>query len=117
MDDRRRTRVEREILREISSILRNETRDPRLRIVTVTRVGLSRDGSHAVVSYSNLGNDDTEVEAAAEALESASGFIRCLLAERMSLRLTPELRFMEDDSIVGGERVLGMMRAIENDRD
>ena len=120
MDERRRIRVEKAILRELSLILRREARDPRLENVVVTRVSLSRDGSRSVVHYSCVAagepGEDPSDEATA-ALKSASGFIRHLVGERLSLRITPEIRFVRDDSIDGGERILRIMRELELDDD
>jgi ribosome-binding factor A len=120
MDERRRVRVEKAILRELSLILRREARDPRLASVVVTRVSLSRDGSRSLVHYSDMGESGTDEDSSDEtesALRSASGFIRRLVGERLSLRITPEIRFIRDDSIEGGERILRLMRELEATTD
>ncbi|MBN1435319.1 30S ribosome-binding factor RbfA [Candidatus Fermentibacterales bacterium] len=114
MDERRRTRVAKAILREISLILRREARDPRLGGVVATQVRLSKDGSHCVVYYSVVSRDSAESDVR-DALISATGFMRRLLADRLALRITPEISFVEDDSIEGGERVLRIMRSLEED--
>jgi ribosome-binding factor A len=80
---------------EISELVRREMRDPRVAMVTVSRVELSRDFHYAVVYVSALGGEAERVEAV-QALEKARGFLRRELARRLDLRVTPELRFELD---------------------
>jgi ribosome-binding factor A len=76
-------------------LIQREMRDPRVALVTVTRVEVSSDFSHASVHVSALGSEDARAQALA-GLESARGFLRRELARRLSLRVTPELRFFLD---------------------
>jgi len=93
----RQERVAEAIRKEVSTILHDEMKDPRLGFVTVTRVEISPDLSFAKVFYSVLGKDE-EYKKTQIALDSARGFIRKLMSERINLRLSPELSFREDRS-------------------
>lgn len=84
--------------KEISAIIQMEIKDPRTQFVTVTKVQISRDLQHARIFYSVLG-DETKFRRAQEGLESAQGFIRRLVGQRIKLRYTPEIVFVFDESI------------------
>jgi ribosome-binding factor A len=93
----RREKVEHQLRREISVILHDELKDPRLGFITITNVELAPDLRHAKIFYSILGKEEDYAKTK-QALESAQGFIRHLIATRMMLRFTPELMFREDRS-------------------
>ncbi len=114
MDERRTARLSRQIKREIASILAREVKDPRLGFVSVVRVRLSQDGSHARVYYSTLGSSEEREESCA-AMESSKPYIRRLLADRIRMRHVPELHLVHDHSIEEGERVLRIIRSLEDD--
>lgn len=86
------------IQKEVQMILHDELRDPRLGLVTITKVELAPDLRHARVLFSVLGSAE-EFAKTREALESASGFIRKLVTERINLKFSPELIFREDHSV------------------
>lgn len=108
-------RVERlnELFRsEISELLRRELKDPRLgSMVTITSVQTAPDLHHARVFVSVLGSQ-TEQRQTIEALRHASGFLRRELASRLDLRTVPELEFRLDESIARGERILQLLREV-----
>lgn len=108
-------RVAEQIRAELSQILREEVRDPRIGLVTLTRVKLAADFGAATVFYSPLGEDPDEARAAEleEAMRGAAGFARRLLARRMRLRQVPELRFVLDDSIAEGSHTLALLRSLD----
>lgn len=94
---------------ELSAILRQEVRDPRLPpLVSVVEVRVSRDLSHARVFLSVLG-DEAARKDAGTAIRSASGFIRRELSHRLRLRIAPELEFILDQSIERGIRLSGLI--------
>ncbi len=94
-------RVNGEVMRALSSIIR-EVKDPRVGIMTsVTDVYVSPDLKTCRVYVSVLG-DKEESDRTLEGLNSAKGFIRRELASRVNLRNTPELTFIMDDSIQYG---------------
>jgi ribosome-binding factor A len=82
---------------EVSSIIHDELKDPRLGFVTITRVELTPDLRYAKIFFSVLGEDEA-YKRTKEALDSALGFIRRLIAQRIKLRFVPEIAFKEDRS-------------------
>ena len=95
-------RISEEVKKEISNIIQNEIKDPRLpNLVSIIACEVSKDLSHAKVFISVLGNEE-EKKNAIKALKSASGFIRRELGHRVKLRATPEIHFELDTSIEHG---------------
>ena len=90
-------RIASEMKEIISQIIIEEIKDPRIGFVTVTRVEVTPDIRNAKVYFSSLGGKE-EKENAAEGLNSASGYIRKSLSEKMRLKFTPELLFKLDES-------------------
>ena len=93
----RQQRVEEAIRKEVSLIIHDELKDPRIGFVTVIRVELTKDLRSAKIFYSVLGKDE-ERRKTKLALDSALGFIRSLVAQRINLRIAPELMLCEDRS-------------------
>ena len=104
MSTARLARIADQIQRELSELIRLELRDPRVKLVTVTGVELSRDQSHAKVYYTTLGTAE-EGEACGEGLAHAAGFLRTGLAHRLTTRKVPELHFAYDESVERGVRL------------
>jgi ribosome-binding factor A len=100
----RRERVQDELQRIVGQIIASESRDPRLAMVSVTRVALSNDLSVARVYVSCLGSEQSGEKAAA-VLEGAQGFIRSLVAGRMRIRRVPKLEFRYDPSMSEAARI------------
>jgi len=94
----RSERVEEQLKKEISRILQEDIKDPRIGFTTITRIDLTGDLRYARVYFSILG-DDKAKEESLEGIKSSVGFIRKLIAERMNLRYVPELYFKLDNSI------------------
>jgi ribosome-binding factor A len=111
----RQERVEELIREEISDILRKKVSDPRIGFVSLTGVDVSPDFKNASVYISILGEENKKKEAM-QGLFSATGFIQGELGHRLQLRVTPTIRFMRDDSIERGSRVLQIMHRIENEK-
>jgi ribosome-binding factor A len=103
----RARRVGDQIQREIAEMLQREVKDPRLGLVTVSSVDVSRDLAHAKVYVTFL--DEEAAQPALKALARAAGFLRSGLARRLKLRTVPELRFVLDSSIVRGERLRALI--------
>jgi len=98
----RTSRISEEMRKEISSIIMNDLKDPRMpSMVSVVSVNVTKDLRHAKVYISVLGSEEDKKNAQ-EGLKSASGFIRREVGHRMQLRYTPEMHFEIDDSIEHG---------------
>ena len=100
----RTSRIADQIQRELAELVRTEVRDPRVGLVTLTGVELSRDQSHAKVFYTVLGAASAAEEAQA-GLDRAAGFLRSQLAHRLTIRKVPELHFAFDESVERGVRL------------
>lgn len=85
------------IKREVSHIIQSELNDPRLGFITIVRVDLSKDLEHAKICYSVLGSKES-VKNSQEGLDSAKGYIKKLVGDRLKLRLVPEISFKLDKS-------------------
>jgi len=104
-------RVGDQILREISDLLLRKLRDPRLKGVTLTDVKMSKDLRHAYVYYSLFGQDEQKKQAQA-GFESAKGFIRREIGERVHLRYIPDIQFRYDMSLEYGQKMERLLEKI-----
>lgn len=112
----RARRVEEQLKRVLSEQIRREVRDPRVGLITITAVEMSRDLTHANVYFTPFaGVGDTK--AALEALRHAAGFLRHQVRSLMRLRVAPELDFRLDDSIDRAARLSTLIHdAVASDR-
>jgi ribosome-binding factor A len=97
------TRVEELVKNEIGQILLTEMKDPRLGFVTVCRAKISKDLRRGQIYVSFL--DEESAEESMAALNSARGFIRKRLGERVTLRYLPDIEFIRDDSARHAQRI------------
>ena len=104
----RSARIADQIQRSLAEVIRLELRDPRVGLVTLTGVELSRDQSHAKVFFTVLGAP-SEAENALEGLTRAAGFLRSELARQLTTRKVPELHFAYDESVERGIRLTRMI--------
>ncbi|MEK6727227.1 MAG: 30S ribosome-binding factor RbfA [Candidatus Omnitrophota bacterium] len=103
------------IRQEASMVIHDKLKDPRLGFVTVTRVEVVADLRLARIYFSVLGKDE-DYKKTKEALDSGLGFIRRLVAQRLNLRIAPEIMFIEDRSSeysVRIQEVLNEIKALE----
>ena len=99
----RTQRVADQIQKELAQLIQLEMKDPRLGMVTVSVVEVSRDMSFADIYVSFLGVDDQEkIDQSLKVLSQAAGFLRSQLARAIKLRFTPQLRFFYDNSLRRG---------------
>lgn len=113
----RNQRLGNQVLRTLNELLRFETKDPRLEMVSLTSVDLSRDLSVARVTFSMLdpNGDPAPVQ---DGLERASGFLRGRLGREIKIRHVPELRFAHDDSAAEAQRISSLIDgALVNDQN
>lgn len=104
------TRVNSEVQRELSNIIRGEIKDPRIHPLTsVVMVEVAPDLKTCKAYISVLGDEQAR-ESTLEGLRSAVGFIRRQLAQNLNLRNTPEIRFIMDQSIEYGAHMSKLIR-------
>lgn len=126
-------RVADHIQKELAVLIQQEVKDPRLGLVTINEVKVSRDLGFADVYFTSFSSDtfrandsfdedeDAEREernniSPAEVLENAAGFLRSRLAKSLSTRTTPKLRFHYDHTIEQGAKMTqAIKKAIEGD--
>ncbi len=99
----RNERVRKELMRDISEILRKEIRGL-LGVVSILDIEVSHDNSFAKVIYSVLGSEE-QIEKTKDIIEKSTPKIRYEVGKRIRLRLTPELKFVYTDSLEKGSRV------------
>ena len=99
----RTQRVADQIQRELAQLIQLEMKDPRLGMVTVSAVDISRDLAFADIYVSFLGLDDQDqIDESLQVLKKAAGFLRSQLARSIRMRFTPQLRFHFDNSLRRG---------------
>jgi len=112
-DFTRTQRLGEQIRRELSVLVQNEVKDPRVSMVSFTAIKLSRDLSHATV-YCTLMNKDDKTETI-QALNRASGFLRKKLAAEINARIVPALKFVYDESLERGTHLTELINAARKD--
>jgi ribosome-binding factor A len=95
----------------LSNLLKKDIHDPRLKMVTITNVKMSRDLKLARIYFSIYGGS-SKSEDAAKGFESARGFIKRSLASRLSLRYMPDLNFYYDESFDYGSQIDELLKKI-----
>lgn len=115
--DRRVSRVAAQIKREVSQILLDGIKDDRVGIgmVSITDVDVSGDLQHAKIFVSIYGTEDARRETM-EGLKSATGYVRSSLGQRVRLRRTPEVVFLEDRSLERGDKMLTLLNELSQNR-
>ena len=115
MANYRRGRINDEVQKELASILR-DVKDPRVSgaFVSVTAVDVTPDLKFAKIYYSALMGDKKEL---AKGLKAATGYIRSQIAQRLNLRITPELTFILDDSVAHGAHISKLLNSITFSED
>lgn len=112
----RARRVEEQLKRLLSDLVRREVKDPRVGAITITAVAVSRDLAHADVYFTPFAGSG-DAAGALEALRHASGFLRHQARNLMRVRAAPELVFHIDDSVEQGARLSALIHdAVESDR-
>ena len=113
----RTDRIGAELQRELAQLLRDEVKDPRLGMVTVQKVKVSRDLGHAKVYFTCLGSN-ADAQARQRLLNGGlAGFLRHELGRHMRLRTIPQLHFVYDESIERGERLSSLIEdAVASDQ-
>jgi ribosome-binding factor A len=111
----RTDRLDSQIRAELAELLQREMKDPRVGFATITRVETARDLGTARVWVSIMGTPDERARTM-KALTDAAPWLRRQLGDRLTLRHVPQLVIRQDDSIEAGDRVLRLLRDIEQER-
>lgn len=104
------------IKQEMSKMLLKEIKDPRIGFVTVTDVEMTGDLREAKIYISVMGGEE-QVKSSLEGLNSALGFVRREIGQRIRLRFTPEISFALDTSLDYGDHIQKLLLQVEGDRD
>ena len=108
-------RINEEVKREVSNIIQNEIKDPRLTaMVSVTDVKVTRDLRYAKVFVSIFGKNDEEKNNTFVALKNARGYIRKEIGQRINLRYNPQIIFELDDSINYGMHIEELIQRVKD---
>jgi len=98
----------------LSTLIQRDLRDPDLGFLTLTAVRLTGDRGLAKVYYTVLGDED-QAKRTAKALGRANGFLRTQLAQRLSLKKAPELRFFTDTTVEDGNKMEALLAKIKEE--
>ena len=104
------------IKQEMSKMLLTDLKDPRIGFVTVTDVEMTGDLREAKIYVSIMGGSE-QVKSSLEGLNSALGFVRREIGQRVRLRFTPEISFALDTSLDYGDHIQKLLLQVEGDRD
>ena len=112
-------RVAEQLQRELAMLLQREVKDPRLGMVTVAAVEVSRDLAYATVYVTFLGKDtQSEIKAAMEVLHGVAGYLRSMLGKTMRMRQIPNLKFKYDEAQERGRTMSSLIeKARQRDSD
>ena len=113
----RTDRIADAIQRILATAITQEVRDPRVGMVNINDVTVTRDMAHAKVYITFVGRDSEEESLqAAAVLNNASGFLRNIVAKELDIRTTPKLRFIYDKTSVKGQHLSNLIdKAIAQD--
>jgi ribosome-binding factor A len=106
----RTQRVADHLQRELAGVIQHEIRDPRLGMVSLTGVEVTKDLGYAKVFYTLLGcESDKDARDSTEVLNKAAGFLRTRLSKDSTMRTVPRLRFIFDNSVGRGRFLEGLI--------
>ncbi len=113
----RTDRIADAIQRILATAIAQEVRDPRVGMVNINDVVVTKDMAFAKVYVTFVGRDsESESQAAAKALNHASGFLRGIVAKELDIRVTPKLQFFYDKTSVQGQKLSNLIdKAIAED--
>ncbi|MCK7596068.1 30S ribosome-binding factor RbfA [Microbulbifer sp. CAU 1566] len=114
----RADRVADAMRRELARLIQHEVRDPRVGMVNVNDVEVSRDLTTAKVFVTLVGEDDrSKIDISMEALNKAAGFLRSQLAKEIQIRTIPRLQFRYDETSVRGQHLSALIdKAVKSDQ-
>jgi len=109
---KRTDRVSEQLQRELAQIIQMEIKDPRVGMVTVSGVDVSRDLYYATVfvTFLGIGDEPDAIKEALKILNQATGFIRSLVGKRIKMRVIPQIKFEFDQSISHGSEMSALIQ-------
>jgi ribosome-binding factor A len=115
MTKQRPERVQEALRQEISKIVQSEVSDSRIGFITITKVELTKDLRHAKVYFSILG-DNKDKTLALKGLNSAKGYIKNIIGDRIKLRFMPEIIFKIDESLAYTKEIYDLLDRIKAEK-
>ena len=110
----RSDRVSGQIQKVLSDILKKKIKDPRLEMVTIPGVKMSRDLRNARIYFITSGGQEN-IEHVTEGFKSALGYVKRTLASQLGLRYMPDLKFFYDESFNYGSRIDNIIKIINTE--
>lgn len=109
----RSQRLEGELMKVMAEIIREDLKDPRLNLITVTDITVAKDLSFAKIFISHL--DEEKAKEGLDALNKGKGFIRKQIGMKLKLRIVPEIAFFIDDTLNYSLKINKILKSIEKD--
>ncbi|HOK63090.1 MAG TPA: 30S ribosome-binding factor RbfA [Soehngenia sp.] len=117
MNEKRINRISEEVKRVVADLILNNIKDPRIsKMASVNRVVVTKDLKYAKIYVSVLGNEEEKANTL-KGLESAKGYIRKAIGDKVNLRITPEPIFYIDDSIEHAIYMTNLIKQVSNDEN
>lgn len=110
----RNSRVGSQIQKELAVILQREMKDPRIGLVTVNEVVVSKDLAVAKVYVTFLNEDQKAIKEHLQVISDAASYLRSEIGKRIKMRSIPELRFYYDDSMDTGLRMDALLKGLDD---
>jgi len=107
----RTRRVGEQLQRELAALIRDEIDDPRIGMVSISGVEVSRDLSHAKIFFSTMATtgEEQDPDVSLHVLQGAAGFLRRLLGKHLAMRRVPQLHFRHDHTLEQGARLSALI--------
>ena len=115
MSSQRPGRVQEAIRQEVSLIIQNEIKDPRIGFITVTKVELTPDLRYARIYFSVLG-EDKDKHLALKGLDNAKGYIKGVLSDKIKLRYMPDIEFKIDESLEHTKHIYDILENLKKEK-
>lgn len=115
MSKQRPERVQEALRQEISKIVHDEIKDPRIGFITITKVELTKDLRYAKIFFSILG-EMKDKQLALKGLNSAKGYVRGLIGDRIKLRYVPNIVFKIDESLEHTKDIYDLLDRIKKEK-
>jgi len=109
-------RIQEAIRQEVSIIVQSQIKDPRIGFITITKVELTKDLRYARIYFSVLGKG-SDKNKALKGLNSAKGYIKGLVADKIKLRFVPEIAFVIDNSLEHTQHIYDILNGIKKPKE